>query len=91
MLFMIHCVDKPDHGRVRADNRPAHLEHLKAQGERIVTAGPTLDDDGNPDGSVLIVEFPDRAAAETFAAEDPYSKAGLFQRVEIKPWKKAFP
>lgn len=91
MLFVIHCVDKPDHGQVRADNRPAHLEHLKAHGEQIITAGPTLDDDGAPNGSVLIVEFADRAAAEKFAADDPYSKAGLFQRVEIKPWKKTFP
>ena len=41
-------------------------------------------------GSLLIMDFPDRAGAEAFAADDPYNKAGLFQSVEIKAWKKVF-
>jgi uncharacterized protein YciI len=28
--------------------------------------------------------------AEAFAANDPYKLASLFERVEIKPWKKVF-
>jgi uncharacterized protein YciI len=92
MLFVIHAVDKPGHGQVRTDNRPDHIAHLKAHSEQIITAGPTTSDDGSQmTGSLLIVDFPDRAAAERFAAEDPYSKAGLFERVEIQPWKKTFP
>jgi uncharacterized protein YciI len=39
-------------------------------------------------GSLLIVDFEDRQAAEAFAAADPYAKAGLFAQVDIVAWKK---
>jgi uncharacterized protein YciI len=92
MHFVITCVDKPDHGHVRAENRPAHLDHLKAQGPRILAAGPTTSDDGaSVTGSVIILDCADRAQAEAFAAADPYSQADLFQQVEIKAWRKVLP
>jgi uncharacterized protein YciI len=39
-------------------------------------------------GSLLIIEADDIAAAQALAAEDPYSKAGLFSDVRIEAWKK---
>lgn len=91
MHFIIHNTDKPGHSNVRADNRTDHVEFLKAHRGNIVTAGPTLDDDGDGmNGSLLIVDFPDKSAAESFAANDPYAKAGLFESVIIKPWKMVF-
>ncbi|HER27458.1 MAG TPA: YciI family protein [Rhodospirillales bacterium] len=88
MHFIIHCTDKPGHAQVRADNRPDHVDYLKSNRGHILTAGPTLDEDGDGmNGSLLIMDFPDRAAVEIFAAEDPYAKAGLFESVVIKPWK----
>ena len=92
MLFVITCLDKPNHSHVRAENREDHLGCLDALGSALVTAGPILSDDGEtPEGSVLIVEFEDREAAEGFATGDPYNKAGLFERVEIRRWKQIFP
>lgn len=92
MLFMIYCVDKPGNGQVRADNRNDHLAYLKSHREQLVAAGPTTTDDGGGmTGSLLLMDFPDRASAECFAENDPYAKAGLFERVEIKPWKKVLP
>jgi uncharacterized protein YciI len=38
-------------------------------------AGPLLDDGGQPVGSVVIIDAPDRAAAETLARADPYVAA----------------
>ena len=91
MLFALYCLDKEGHAQVRADNREAHVAYLKAQSERILTAGPLLDDDASGMvGSLLILDLPDRDAARAFAADDPYAKAGLFRSVEIKPWKKVF-
>lgn len=91
MLFAFYCLDKEGHAQVRADNREAHVSYLKAQGEKLLTAGPLLDDDGTGMvGSLLVLDLPDRDAAETFAASDPYAKAGLFRSVEIRPWKKVF-
>jgi uncharacterized protein YciI len=34
-------------------------------------------------GSVLIVNVPDRKAAESFSADEPFRRAGLFQTVKI--------
>ncbi len=88
MHFIIHCTDKPGGARIRADNRPAHIDFLKSHRDNLYTAGPTLEDDGQAmNGSLLIVDFPGRAAAEAFAAADPYAQAGLFESVVIKPWK----
>jgi hypothetical protein len=42
-------------------------------------------------GSLLIIDFADRKAAEDFAANDPYNKAGLFESVIIRRWKKVIP
>lgn len=92
MLFVITCLDKPGHGHVRAENREAHLGYLDVLGDALITAGPILSDDGEkPEGSVLIVDFESRAAAEAFAAGDPYNKAGLFEQVCIRRWKQVFP
>jgi len=92
MNFVLYCVDKADHGHVRAENRPAHLDYLKGNLERIVIAGPTTSEDGSAmTGSVLVIEAADRAEAEAFAAGDPYAKAGLFESVTIKPFKKVIP
>lgn len=91
MLFVIRCVDKEGHLQVRMDNRPAHIEYLKSCGDKLHAAGPTLSDDGSMNGSMVILELEDRAAAEAFAAGDPYNKAGLFESVTIAAWKKVLP
>jgi uncharacterized protein YciI len=38
-------------------------------------------------GSLMIIEAANLADAEAFSAADPYRQAGLFQRVEIRPWR----
>ncbi|MEM7652564.1 MAG: YciI family protein [Pseudomonadota bacterium] len=89
MLFCVFCTDKKDSAHIRADNRPAHLEYLKSFGDKIVAGGATLTDDGEGmTGSLLVVDLEDRAAAEAFAANDPFAKAGLFESVEIRRWRK---
>ena len=88
MLFAVSCIDKADSLDVRLDNRPAHIEFLKAHGDAIKVAGPYVTEDGaGMTGSLLIVEAPDLAAAKALAAGDPYAKAGLFESVDIRPWK----
>ena len=92
MHVAIVCIDKPDHGAVRAENRPAHLDYLKSHETQILVAGPLLSDDGQaPVGSLLVMEFDDLDAARRFAEGDPYAEAGLFKAVNICPWRKAFP
>ena len=48
MLFALICKDKPNHLQVRLDNRPAHVEFLRALNEKgtLKIAGPFLNDEG---------------------------------------------
>lgn len=88
MLYAVICTDKPDHLPVRLAQRDAHLAYLKES--PVIFAGPFLTDDGaGMTGSLIVLEFDDRAAVEAWAAADPYAVAGLFERVEIRPWKRA--
>jgi uncharacterized protein YciI len=86
-LFSLVCIDKPDSLALRQSTRPAHLDYMDATG-LVRLGGPLLDPQGeSPIGSLLIVEADDLAAVEAFAAADPYAQAGLFERVEIRPYR----
>ena len=87
MRVALICIDKPGALQTRLDNRPAHVEHLKSSGV-VELAGPFLDPQGNMTGSLIVLQVPDLAAAEAWAAADPYAKAGLFESVAIREWKK---
>ncbi|CAN7519397.1 MULTISPECIES: YciI-like protein [unclassified Neorhizobium] len=92
MLFAFLCTDKPGHLNVRMETRPTHVEYLNklnAEGT-LKFAGPFLDDDGKPNGSLVVVEAADMAAARTIAEADPYYMAGLFEKVEVKAWNWVF-
>lgn len=92
MYFVIRYVDKPDHADVRAANRQAHLDYIGTMTDQVLAAGPTTDDDGSQmTGSIIIMDFADRTAAEAFTANDPYVTAGLFETIEVKAWKKVIP
>jgi uncharacterized protein YciI len=92
MLFALLCKDKPGSRQVRLDTRPEHVAFLEGlNGERkLAFAGPFLDADGKPNGSLVVVEAPDMAAAKALSAADPYARAGLFESVEIRPWNWTF-
>jgi len=51
-------------------------------------AGPCLDDNEQMSGSLIILEVDDMAAAQKWADNDPYAKAGLFESVTLRAWKK---
>ena len=92
MLCTILCTDKPNHEPLRIGTRQAHLDYLGGFKDRVVIAGPLQTDDGaRMTGSLLIMDFADRKLAEAFAANDPYNKAGLFENVVIRRWKKVIP
>ena len=87
MLFALLCTDKPGSLDLRMSVRPDHLKYLDSLCTALKAAGPFTNDEGQPTGSLVIIEAADRAGAEAIAANDPYAKAGLFAAVEIRPWK----
>lgn len=90
MLFAIICTDRPNSLDTRMATREAHIHYLSTYADRVVDGGPLLDTDGRPCGSLLIVDVADRAAAEGFAASDPYAKVNLFESVIIRGHRIVF-
>lgn len=99
MLYAIVAEDVPGALDKRLAARAAHVERLKAlQDEgRLVIAGPhPAIDAADPGpagftGSLIVAEFATREAAIAWASEDPYAKAGVYAKVVVKPFRKAFP
>ena len=86
MLYAIICRDKPGQLQTRLDTRDAHLAYIEETGI-VRMAGPFIEN-GEMCGSLVILEAPSLAAAESWAARDPYKAAGLFEKVDVAEWKK---
>lgn len=87
MQFILIAHDRTDGLPIRKQTRPDHIAYLTEIAGNIVFAGPMIDDESNPCGSMIVYEAPDRAMAETLIANDPYSRANLFASVEIRVFR----
>ena len=87
MRFALMTKDKPGALQTRLDNREAHLAYIAETGV-VEMAGPVLDDAGQMCGSLIVLEVADMSAAQAWADNDPYAKAGLFADVTLRAWKK---
>jgi uncharacterized protein YciI len=89
--YAIQTVDKPEAGALRAKVRDEHLKYLDANLHRLLAAGAVTNDDGSGGhGGILIVDTEARKEAEDFIAGDPFTKAGLFAKVTVTRWRKAY-
>jgi len=86
MLIALIARDKPGALQTRVDNRSAHLGYIDDTGV-VSQAGPLIEN-GEMAGSLVILDVADMAAAQAWADNDPYAKAGLFAKVELMRWKK---
>lgn len=86
MLYALTCIDKPGALQIRLDTRAAHLDFLHGSG-KVTLAGPFIDN-GQPVGSLVVIEAEGMAEAQAFADADPYARAGLFASVTIREWRK---
>lgn len=99
MWYVIEGYDGEDVLATRMQARAAHLARLQTlldQG-RLLLAGPcpAIDaEDPGPagfSGSVVIASFEDLVTARAWADADPYVAAGVYTRVEVRPFRKVLP
>lgn len=99
MLYAIISQDVENSLQDRLNARPDHLarlEQLQNEG-RLIIAGPHPSiDSSDPgeagfSGSLVVAEFSSLSDAQNWADADPYVKAGVYQQVTVKPFKKVFP
>lgn len=99
MLYAILSEDAEGSLPLRRQARADHLARLEALQEqgRLVLAGPhpavDAEDPGEAgfSGSLVVAEFDSLEDARAWADADPYVAAGVYARVEVKPFRQVLP
>lgn len=99
MWYVIQGHDGADVLAKRMAARPAHVARLTALRDtgRLMLAGPcpAIDaEDPGPagfSGSLIVAEFDSLEAARAWADADPYVEAGVYTRVDVRPFKRVLP
>lgn len=99
MWYVIEGYDGEDVLGRRLAARPDHVARLTALRDtgRLLLAGPcpAIDaEDPGPagfTGSLIVAEFESLEAARAWADADPYVAAGVYTRVDVRPFRKVLP
>ncbi|MCH7852945.1 MAG: YciI family protein [Proteobacteria bacterium] len=99
MWYAIISEDVENSLDLRIRSRAAHLARLKTLADegRVLIAGPhpaSDRDDAGPEGftgSLVVVDFPSLEEAQAWADVDPYTAAGVYAKVTVKPFKLVLP
>lgn len=99
MWYAIEGHDGTDVLDRRLAARAAHLERLLALRDagRLLLAGPCpaidAEDPGAAGftGSIVIAQFPSLDKARAWADADPYVAAGVYVRVDVRPFRLVLP
>jgi uncharacterized protein YciI len=86
--YIVICKDKKDSLEKRLENRKMHLDHLKKINKQVLLAGPMMNKNQSPKGSVLILNFENKEKLKKFLKADPYVKVGLFEEITIENFKR---
>ncbi|WP_051321431.1 YciI family protein [Chrysiogenes arsenatis] len=92
-MIAVYAKDKADALSIRLATRPDHVAYLTKLHEagEIAFAGPLQDDAGETMiGSLLVFTSDDLGAVRAMLDADPYTKAGLFETVEVRRVKRVF-
>ena len=84
MQFIITAHDGENVLEKRMAVRPRHLEGMAKLGKHIVCAGGLLDDEGKPKGSVLVLDFEDRAVLDEYLRNEPYVTEQVWEKIEVE-------
>lgn len=81
MIFSILLLDRPGTAELRVQVRPAHRDYLAKLADKMAFAGPLFSDDGKTIiGSLLVMDFPNRVDVETWLKDEPFTKAGVYEK-----------
>jgi uncharacterized protein YciI len=85
MLFVVHCLDKPDGLPRRLATYDEHKARLAKNEVPSVISGPLVADDGTTMiGSMFILDAERKADVEAYISADPFAKADVWASVSIE-------
>ena len=89
--WVIFAWDRAGQARTRAANIAAQKNYAGALGERLIGYVHIVSDDASETlATTWFVQLDNRAAAEAFVADDPLSRAGVYERTDIRRWSNSF-
>jgi uncharacterized protein YciI len=89
--YIITALDYAEGLERRLSVRHAHLEgvrQLKENGN-FIKAGAILNDEGKMIGSVMMLQFETTGELKEWQMNDPYTTAGVWEKIDVKPIKIA--
>ncbi|WP_164662192.1 YciI family protein [Tropicibacter sp. Alg240-R139] len=93
MLFIRLCIDRPYMRELREENRTEHRAYLQSSTvAKLIQAGPLLNDNGSGDNiaSFMVIEADSLEAAQKYHDDDPFTRAGIYEKSYIHEWEKHF-
>jgi len=91
--YLVTAYDYTDAGALerRLAARAAHLEgahQLRATGNLLI-GGAILNDEGQMIGSMMVVQFESIATLNAWKEQDPYVTQGVWEKIEVQPFRQA--
>lgn len=85
--WAIYSWDAPAAPALRKQHLAAHLEYAESMLDRIAVGGPLRQGDEPDFGSLIILIADSEAEAREILEADPYHRAGVWERCEIRPFR----
>ncbi|GAB2591455.1 YciI family protein [Spirosoma areae] len=93
MHYVIHAYDRtdPDALNRRMAVRPAHFNYVRELKEKgqFVLGGALLNPDGNMIGSMLMLNMETEDQLQDYLQTDPYIVQGIWEKIDVKPFRQA--
>lgn len=93
MKYVIHAYDQTDADALnrRMAARPDHLAYVRQLKEKgqFILGGAILSPEETMIGSMLILNFDSDDQLQTYLKTDPYIVQGVWDKIDIKPFRQA--
>ena len=88
MEHFFYCRDEPGNEALLEEFAEAHWSFMDGYADVMIARGPTTDPAGDiHTGSMHMVDLPNAEAANVFAFEEPYYRAGVYSEVLKRRWR----
>jgi len=89
--WVIFAWDRAGCAGARSAGIAAQKDYSRALGERLIGYGHIVSGDASETlATTWFVQLDDQTAAEAFTADDPLSRAGVYERTDIRRWSNSF-
>ena len=84
MQYIITAYDGENMLEKRLEVRPRHLENMSKVKGKVLCAGGILNDEGTMKGSMLVIDFAEKADLDEYLQNEPYIKEKVWEKVHVE-------